>query len=75
MKLSAQVTMVVGAIFAVVCFGVAAQGFMAIGEITDPKVASDARGFAWFWAFLGAVALTFAIVSWWMAKNERGDRG
>jgi hypothetical protein len=74
-KLSAQMTMVVGAIFAVICFGVAVNGFMSMGEITDPKTVADARGFAWFWAFLGAVALTFAIVSWWMAKNEKGDRG
>ena len=75
MKLSAQMTMVVGAIFAVLCFAVAINGFMSMGEITDAKTLSDARGYAWFWAFLGAVAATFAVVSWWMAKNEKGDRG
>jgi len=74
-KLSAQMTMVVGAIFAVICFAVAVNGFMSMGEITDPKIAADARGYSWFWAFLGAVALTFAVVSWWMARNEKGDRG
>ena len=75
MKLSAQATMVIGAIFAIVCFSVAVKGFMSLGELTDPKTISDAQGFAFFWAFLGVVALTFAVVSWWIAKNEKGDRG
>ena len=75
MKLSAQFTMVAGAIFAIICFAVAVNGFMSMADISDAQVASDARGFAWFWAFLGVVALTFAVVSWWMAKNKTGDRG
>ena len=75
MKLSAQATMIIGAIFAVICFAVAGQGFMSLGELTEPKVISDARGYALFWAFLGAVALASAIVSWWIARNEKGDRG
>ena len=75
MKLSAQFTMVAGAIFAIICFAVAVNGFMSMGDITDAQVAADARGFAWFWAFLGAVALTFSVVSWWMARNETGNRG
>jgi hypothetical protein len=74
-KLSAQFTMVAGAIFAIICFAVAVNGFMSMGDITDAQVAADARGFAWFWAFLGAVALTFSVVSWWMARNETGNRG
>ena len=75
MKLSAQFTMVAGALFAIICFAVAVNGFMSMGEITDPNMVSDARGYAWFWAFLGVVALTFAIISWWMARNETGERG
>jgi hypothetical protein len=75
LKLSAQFTMVAGAIFAIICFAVAVNGFMSMGEITDANTASDARGYAWFWAFLGVVALTFAIISWWMARNETGERG
>jgi hypothetical protein len=75
LKLSAQFTMVAGALFAIICFAVAVNGFMSMGEITDPNMVSDARGYAWFWAFLGVVALTFAIISWWMARNETGERG
>ena len=75
MKLSAQMTMVIGALFAVICFAVAIRGFMALGEITDPQVASDTQGFSLFWAFLGAVGATFSGVSWWIARTEKGDRG
>ena len=73
MKLSAQMTMVIGAIFAAICFAVAIQGFMSLREITDAKAASDAQGFSWFWAFLGAIAATLSGVSWWMARTEKGD--
>ena len=71
MKLSAQMTLIIGVIFAVACFAVAINGFMSLGEITDAKQLADARGFAWFWAFLGAVAAAFALVSWWMIRTHR----
>ena len=75
MKLSAQMTMVIGAIFAAICYSVAIHSFMSLGEATDPKMLSDAKGFAWFWAFLGTVGATFSGVSWWIARTEKGDRG
>ena len=50
MKISAQLTMILAAVFAIVCFGVAIQGFTSLSEITDPVVLSDSKGFAWFWA-------------------------
>jgi hypothetical protein len=71
MKLSAQMTLIIGVIFAVACFAVAINGFMSLGEITDAKQLADARGFAWFWAFLGGVATAFALVSWWMIRTHR----
>ena len=74
MKFSAQITMVGAALFAFLCLGYAAYGFMSLGELTDEKMISDARGFAFFWAFLGAIGLAFAAVSWWIAKTEKGDR-
>jgi hypothetical protein len=75
MKLSAQMTMVIGAIFAVICFGVAVQGFTALRDITDPQLLSDAQGYSWFWTFLGVIAAAFSVVSWWIVKTEKGDRG
>ena len=71
MKLSAQMTLIIGVIFAVACFAVAINGFMSLGEITDAKQLADARGFSWFWAFLGGVATAFALVSWWMIRTHR----
>jgi hypothetical protein len=75
MKLSAQMTMWFGGIFAVICYAVAIQGFLSLRELADASVASDAQGFAWFWAFLGTVAAVFSGVSWWIARTEKGDRG
>src|SRR5260221_5955199 len=66
MQLSAKLTMVLGAIFAVACYWVAITGFSSLAEITDPKLASDARGFAWFWAFLGTIAAVFGLGAWWL---------
>jgi hypothetical protein len=73
MKLSAQMTLIIGVIFAIVCFAVAFHGFTSLGEITDAKQLADARGFAWFWTFLGGVATAFALVSWWMIRTHRGE--
>jgi hypothetical protein len=71
MKLSAQMTLIIAVVFAVACFGVAINGFASLGEIADAKLLADARGYAWFWAFLGGVATAFALVSWWMIRTHR----
>ncbi len=71
MKLSAQMTVVVAAVFAAVCFGVAITGFTSLGDISDPVVLSDAKGFAWFWAFLGSVAVVMGAVSWWLVRTQK----
>ncbi len=73
MRFSAQLTMIMGLVFAAVCLGFAVTGFVSLREITDPAQASDAQGFAWFWAFLAAVALFFSGVSWWIARTERDE--
>lgn len=73
MKLSAQMTLVISVVFAVVCFSVAVTGFASLREITDVQQAADARGFAWFWAFLGGVATAFALLSWWLIRTGREE--
>jgi hypothetical protein len=65
--------MVAAAIFAVLCLGVAITGFTSLGNITDPTEAADARGFAWFWAFLASVAIALALLAWWAARNHKED--
>jgi len=73
LKLSLQATVAVAAIFAVICLGVAITGFGSLSELTDPKELADARGFAWFWAFLGSVAIGFGLLAWWLARTHKDE--
>jgi hypothetical protein len=65
--------MVIAAIFAAICLGVAIIGFTSLGDITDPTEVADARGFAWFWTFLASVAIGLGLLAWWVARNHRED--
>ncbi len=65
--------MVIAAIFAVICLGVAITGFVSLGDIADPAQAADAKGFAWFWTFLASVAIALGVVAWWMQRTSRDD--
>jgi hypothetical protein len=69
MKLSLRATMVAAAIFAAICFGVAITGFTSLGAMSDAAELADAKGFAWFWTFLGSVASAFGLLAWWMARR------
>jgi hypothetical protein len=69
MKLSLRATVILAAIFAAICFGVAITGFTSLGGISDPTALADARGFAWFWTFLGSVASAFGLLAWWMSQR------
>lgn len=71
MKISLQATVVIAAIFAAVCFGVAITGFTSLGDIADPTQAADAKGFAWFWTFLASVAVVLGLLAWWLARTQK----
>lgn len=71
MKITAQFSVVMAAIFAAICFGVAITGFNALGSITDPVQLADAKGFAWFWVFLGSVSVVFGAVGIWIVRTEK----
>jgi len=71
MKISAQIAVVMAAIFAMVCFGVAVWGFSAIGEMTDPQQIADSKGYAMFWAFLGCVAVVMGALSAWIVRTQK----
>ena len=73
MKISAQMTIVVAAVFAAICFGVAITGFTSLGEIADATQMADAKGFAWFWTFLGTVASVLGLGAWWMVRTNKDD--
>lgn len=70
MKLTARISIILSALFALVCYGVAYSGFSSLGGLADPVQLRDARGFAWFWAFLGTVILGIAGLSWWATGQE-----
>ena len=59
------------AVFAAVCFGVAITGFTSLGDIADPAQRADGLGFAWFWTFLGMVAVVFGAIGVWMVKTHK----
>ena len=73
MNISAKMTVIFAAIFAVVCYAVAITGFTSLGDITDPVQRSDALGFAWFWAFLGSIAAVFGGLGLWIVKTHREE--
>ena len=76
MKISAQLSIVIAAIFATICFGVAITGFTSIGDIADPVQRADGLGFAWFWTFLGAIAVAFGALGVWIVKTHKdGEDG
>jgi len=62
--------MVIAAIFAIICLGVAITGFNSLGDIADPTQLADAKGFAWFWTFLASVAAAFGLMGWWVARTQ-----
>ena len=73
MKITAKLGVVISVVFAVLCFGVALNGFTSLGDISDPAQLDDAKGFAGFWAFLGSVGVVFGVLSWWIGRTEHGD--
>jgi hypothetical protein len=75
MKVSARLAAILAAVFAVFCLGFAVSGFTSLGEITDATQLADAKGFAWFWTFLAAVALVFGALSLWITRTEKDDDG
>jgi len=72
-RISAKLSMLMSAAFAAVCLGVALKGFFSLGEISDPQQLSDAKGFAWFWTFLGGIGVLFGVLSHWLHRTARED--
>jgi hypothetical protein len=72
MKLSAQLVLWLSLAFAVACIAYAGFGFSSIDVGTDPQVAADSRGYAWFWLFLGGIGVVMAGISWLMVKGRMG---
>jgi hypothetical protein len=73
-KITAQFALWSSLVFAAICLYVGFDGLANLDAVADDASRSDARGFALFWLFLGAVALACAIASWWILRHEGSDR-
>jgi uncharacterized membrane protein YidH (DUF202 family) len=72
MKISAGIAVWMCTAFALVCFGFALSGFSALSSIADVAERELSVGYAWFWTFLGVVAVTFGILSWMIKEGKLG---
>ncbi|MEO8485055.1 MAG: hypothetical protein ABI585_01840 [Betaproteobacteria bacterium] len=72
MKLSAQMTFWASLVFALVCIAYGGFGFSRIDASMSDALREEARGFAWFWMFLGCVGALFAILAWLMEHGKFG---
>ena len=70
MRLSAQLTLYISIAFALLCFGYAAYGWYQVGAMPVGQEREDARGFVYYWLFLGAIGAAMAWVSWWMMRGD-----
>ena len=70
MKLSAQMTLYASLLFALLCLGYAAYGWMQLGSMALGRERDDAHGFVYFWAFLGLIGAVSAWISWKIARAE-----
>ena len=71
--ITAKLSVIIAAIFAIVCFSVAITGFVSLPEVTDATKKADGLGFAWFWTFLGSIAVVFGAVGVWIAKTSKDE--
>ena len=70
MKITAQFALWSSLAFAMLCLGVGFNGLSQVEAMADAAERSDARGYAYFWLFLGAIAVGCAVISWWIVQRE-----
>jgi hypothetical protein len=72
MRISAQLSIWICAIFGLVCLGAAITAVSGAPSIPDLAEREAAFGYAAFWGFLALVAAVFGVLSWMMAKGKLG---
>ena len=73
MYVSARIAVCLCALFALVCLGFALRGFLALPYASDTQERDLISGYAWYWTFLGVVALVFGVLSWLITRGKFGD--
>ena len=71
MKLSLTLTFAIAIAFTALCLAYAGYGWWELGAMPAGQARDDARGFALFWAFLGAIGLVSAYVAWRLTRGEQ----
>jgi hypothetical protein len=72
MRLGMHMTLWASLVFAAICFAVGVHGLWSLRAATDEALRADAHGFAWFWLFLGAIALLMALLARLATKGKLG---
>ncbi len=75
MNISPKFAALAAAPFALICLGFAVNGFLSLGELTDPEQVSDARGYIGFWMFLAVIAIASGALSWWLMSTQQKNEG
>jgi len=75
MNISPRFAAFAAAPFALICLGFAVNGFLSLGEITDPEQIADARGYIGFWMFLAVIAIVSGALSWWLMSTQQQNEG
>lgn len=70
MKLSAQLTLYIAIGFALLCLAYAGYGWHELGTVPDGQAHDDARGYVFFWLFLGVVGAASAWICWRMTRMQ-----
>jgi phosphotransferase system glucose/maltose/N-acetylglucosamine-specific IIC component len=73
MYVSARIAVWLCGLFALVCLGFALRGFLALPSTSDTQERDLISGYAWYWTFLGVVALVFGVLSWLITRGKFGD--
>jgi hypothetical protein len=60
-------------VFALMCLWVAFDGFSNLDAVVDEAARADGRGYAYFWLFLGMIAVACALASRWIISRENAN--
>ena len=71
MRITVHLAMWLALAFAALCIAYGLVGFNSIDADTAASLRDDARGYAWFWMFMGGIGLACAAGSWWLLR--KGD--
>ena len=72
MKISAKFTFFAGIVFALFAFTYALVGGFSTDAGVSATELADARGYIFFWAFLGCFGVLMAVLSWLIIKGRLG---